>query len=313
MGERSKIIGEFGERTVENFLKLIGWGETPKNIEVPCSKPQKHSRNENGNRITHGLDFHFSYKSPLVDGILKSISISVKYTSNPYPNSPVTAFKEYFDDLTSAIECFKYSTIKHKVTEGITGYSKVEEVGILFWLSNSVDTYDDLIGLLANINLSNDNAFDAVFLVDNKRIEFIHSAIKHSGSLYPNAEVLFYYPDTGKNIIPTEKQNCGRLLPVEYINSSVLAMRLDRKDTGQIELLVYTIDPFSSSDLQRLIGLSQTISKSWATRVIIAFPDYNELTHGMDVRSVKSSFENKLLIDKVQITSYNTDFKSLQQ
>lgn len=312
MGEKSRIIGEYGEKTVDNFFKLIGWGEVPKNIELRCSHPKKHASKGSENRLTHGIDFFFAYRSPLVDGVLKSISVSVKYTSNPYPNAPSSVFKEHFEDLVFSIECFKHSPEKNNTTRKISGYSRVEEVGVLFWLSNNPETYDDLIIKLSNVNVTLDNCFNTLYIVDNKRIDFIYSAIRHAQRWLNNSELLFYYPDTGKNIIPTEKLNCGPILPVEYINTSILPIRLENKENNQIQLLLYTIDAFSNTDLQRLIGLTQTISKSWATRIVIAFPDYNELTHGGEARLIKSIFEDKLAMDSVTITSYNDNFKSLQ-
>lgn len=52
------MIGEFGKKTVDNFLKLIGWGEAPRNIEFNCHK-EKHDI--------------FPYKSPLVDNTFYNI------------------------------------------------------------------------------------------------------------------------------------------------------------------------------------------------------------------------------------------------
>lgn len=54
------------KKTVDNFLKLIGWGEAPRNIEFNCHK-EKHDK------TTYGLDFFFPYKSPLVDNTFYNI------------------------------------------------------------------------------------------------------------------------------------------------------------------------------------------------------------------------------------------------
>ena len=79
MGEKSKLIGEYGEISIENFLRLIGWGEIPRNIEFNCSK-------EIHKKKTHGIDFYYSYLSPLTDSVLKRICVSVKFTDKAYPN-----------------------------------------------------------------------------------------------------------------------------------------------------------------------------------------------------------------------------------
>lgn len=307
MGEKSRMIGEYGEKTVENFLKLIGWGEVPRNIQFECIK------NENHEKTTHGIDFYFAYKSPLIDGILKSISVSVKFTSEPYPNSPNSVFKKHFEDLVHSIECFKHSKERKQIINNTKGYNMVEETGVLFFLSNSPESYDDLISKISNVNLKDDYLFDSVYLVDNQRIDFIFHSISFAQNYYPEeAEILFYYPDTGKNLIPLEKQNCGKILPVEYINASIIPMRVEELKTKQVTLMLFTIDPFSESDLIRLIALAQDLSKSWAGKITIAFPDYNELKHSQDVRIAKNAFVNSFITNNLDVVSYKNDFKSLQ-
>ena len=54
----------------------------------------------------HGIDFLYSYMSPLVDGQLNNAIISSKFQAKKYPNSPTTKFK----DLIRTIDCFDNST-----------------------------------------------------------------------------------------------------------------------------------------------------------------------------------------------------------
>lgn len=305
MGEKSKMIGEFGEKTVENFLKLIGWGEAPRNIEFFCHK-EKHDK------TTHGLDFFFPYKSPLVDFVLKKINISVKFTDKPYPNSPNSTFKDYFKDLASTIECFKSSPEYKQIIKPIKDYSKGEDIGVLFWLSNDPETYTDLIPKIANSILPADYNYDNIYIVDNKRIDFIYLSLKFAHSNFTDSDVSFFYPDTGKNINPTIKKNFGKILPVEYINSSILPLRIENKTTKQTTLALFTIDSFEIEDLKRLISLSQELSKSWSSNILLCFPDYNEIRHVGEVRTAKSIFEDSNLTHNILVKSYNDSFKSLQ-
>lgn len=306
MGEKSKIIGEFGEKTVENFLKMIGWGNAPKNIEFKCTLTKKHEKR------THGLDFFFSYKSPLVDSVLKSVNVSVKFTDKVYPNSPNSKFKEFFYDLVTAIECFKFTEDYSEIVSSNKGYSKTEDVGVLFWLSNNEGSYKDLISKVSTVQLNSDNKFHSFYVVDNNRIDFIYKSLVFSKLKFPNSEIQFYYPDTGKNLLPTQKQNYGSIMPVEYINTSILPLRVENKETGRTTLALFTVEPFELNDLKRLIGLAQDISKSWPSNVIIAFPDFNSLTYMNEIRIAKTSFENSKIIDGLEILSYNDSFKSLQ-
>ncbi|WP_452221939.1 GapS4a family protein [Lacinutrix salivirga] len=305
MGEKSKLIGEYGEKSVENFLKLIGWGKAHQNIEFSCTK-------ENHKKRTHGLDFFFTYKSPLVDLVLKKINISVKFSDKPYPNSPSSTFKNHFEDLATAIECFKTSQQSKQIISGIRNYTKSEDVGLLFWLTNDETSYDDLIPKLANVRFSKDYSYDSLYIVDNKRIDFIYSCLKYAISKFKDSDITFFYPDTGKNIIPTTKKNFGKILPIEYINSSILPLRIEEKITKTTTLALYTIEPFDISDLKRLISLSKELSKSWPSKIVILFPDYNEVRNSSDVRIAKSAFEEETFTDQISVESYNDNFKSLQ-
>lgn len=305
MGEKSKLIGEYGEKSVENFLKLIGWAKTHQNIEFACTK-------ESHNKRTHGLDFFFTYKSPLVDLVLKKIHISVKFSDKPYPNSPSSTFKKHFEDLATAIECFKTSQQSREIISGIRDYTKSENVGLLFWLTNDETSYDDLIPKIANVRFSEDYNYDSLYIVDNKRIDFIYRSLKYAISRFRDSDITFFYPDTGKNIIPTTKKNFGKILPVEYINSSILPLRIEESATGKTTLALYTIEPFEIEDLKRLISLSKELSKSWPSKILILFPDYNEVRNSSEVRIAKSAFEEETFTEQISVESYNDNFKSLQ-
>lgn len=309
MGEWSKTVGEFGEKTVENFLRLIGWTNLPSNIEIKCTNSRGHS--SNGERSTHGLDFYFSYKSPLIDGVLKNVHISVKFTANKYPASPTSKFRSYYDDLINTIECFLLSEEKRNLSMQFNGVESVENIGVLFWLSNDSNTDDDMISRVIGAQTTTSQYVTNVTLVDNKRVDFIYRAIKFAKQLYSNSKIDFHYPSTGKNINPTTKRDCGKILPVEYINTSILPMRIEEVDKGNIYLVLCSIDQFEIGDLKRLIGLSHELCGSWANGIILAFPDYSELHNKNDVRAAMNSFEHETITDKVKVMCYNDSFKSI--
>jgi len=309
MGEWSKAVGEFGEKAVENFLNVIGWDSPPKGIEFKCLNSANHS--DTGERNTHGLDFYFPYKSPLVDGVLKCVHVSVKYTSKKYPSSPTSDFKKHYEDLVNTIECFRSSQEKRDINDNFNGISSREDVGVLFWLSNDPESYKDLIAKIAGSQLSANDKFHSLFVVDNKRIEFIYQALQFAQSYCRTANVDVYYPNTGKNIIPTTKQSYGKMLPVEYINASILPLRIEEIGNNNCQLMLFTIDPFNLLDLKRLIGLSLELSGSWTTGIVIAFPDYNELENQMEVRSAKLSFQNRQTMERLKVVSYYDGFKSI--
>lgn len=310
MGEWSKTIGEYGEKTVENFLKLIGWGAAPRGLSVDCLKPKVHIAKEDSERQTHGIDFYFSYLSPLADGTLKNIHISTKYTASSYPNSPVRVFKEYVQELAWGIDCFKYSTEKKEFTKNLRGFKHVEEVGVLFWLSNDQESYDDLAQKVATATIIMDGPINMLYLVDNKRISFIIQSLAYAKQIYPGQRISFFYPNTGKNVIPATKTDFGDILPIEYINASILPLRVTDSN-GKTGLLLFSIDSYSKTDFAKLIGLSQDLSKSWAAFINISFPNYDQLLHSAEIREVKMGFQNQAFTENIAVSSYSPSFKSI--
>ncbi|MGB3726529.1 MAG: hypothetical protein WA981_12230, partial [Glaciecola sp.] len=66
-GERSKSIGEVGEKIAENFFNKIGWGLPQKGVYYPCYKKEQHAlpSSQSGEKNQHGIDFVVSYRSSL--------------------------------------------------------------------------------------------------------------------------------------------------------------------------------------------------------------------------------------------------------
>jgi len=307
MGEKSKYIGETGEKTVENFLKLIGWINASKGSEFPCFDTENHNKER-----THGLDFYFNYVSPLVDGVLKKINISVKFTDKPYPSSPGETFKKHFIDLVESMECFRFSENYKLISSSVSEYYNTSDnIGVLFWLSNKSHVNDEITHKISGVMLPKIYNYDAIYLVDNRKLEFIYSSISYAKKINSNFEVKFFYQDTGKNINPMIKKYYGDVLPVEFINSSVLPIRLEDPTNKSTKLVLTCIDPFNTDDLKKLISLAQELTKSWPSDIIIGFPDYNEINHSKDVVIAKSAFENNF-IEKLQVVSFYPDSKSLQ-
>lgn len=305
MGEKSKLIGEFGEKSVENFLNLIGWSSHLKGVEFDCLQKDHDKR-------THGIDFAFLYKSPLVDLVLKKIYISVKFSEKPYPNSPNSKFKEYFEDLVSAIDCFQLSSKHHDWTNTIKGCNSTENIAVLFWLSNDNSSYTNLIDKVSSIITPSDYCYDQLYLVDNHRIEFLYQAIQCAKNYSEDYSYSFFYPETGKNLNPLVKSDHGHILPVEFINSSILPVRLEAKNRSQTKLILFSIDPFEKDGLKRLISLTQTLSKSWASEIIIAFSDFNQTKHIEEVNMAKSAFESIDFTKKIRVINFTENFRNLQ-
>ena len=311
MGEWSKQVGEAGEKLVHQYLKLIGWGDAQNNVPIACIKSDKHILSTKP-RQTHGLDFLLSYPSPLFDEVLKNVVISVKFSAEEYPNTPAGIFRNHFKDLAQALECFKHSLERQKAITGRRGIRHCHDVGVLFWLNNSKQSYDDVISRLSNVGVSGVEGHAPIYVVDNKRIAFIYDSLAFAKRLYPNSEIEFYYFDTGKNTNPLTKQHSGPLLPVEFINTSILPLRVGIKSSDTTVLLLCSLENFSEDGLKLLLGLAKNLSGNWASKIVLCFPDYISLTHQNTVQGVKAAFSDKKTTGMLEVRSYAADFLTLQ-
>lgn len=305
MGEWSKKIGEYGEDVVERFLSVIGWCNPAKGIQIECSKRKGEHMNRDGNQVrTHGIDFLYSYMSPIVDGQLNNIIISSKYKTEKYPNSPTNLFKEFFEDLVNTIDCFDDSEQKNQVLDFHKQFSTINDIGVLFWLNNQKDSNDDLISIIANAKI--DAVMDrAIYIMDNKHVAFILDLISYIKALN-KYKYSFFYPSTGRNINPTNRTDNGSILPVEYINSSVIPIRLENiNNPNEIVFFVGSIDGFDNDNFMRLMGLAKDMSKHLTGKVIIGFPDYNKLSNENMVSIAKQGFEDADFTQTVSVVNYH--------
>jgi len=94
MGEWSKKVGEVGESVAGDFLRLIGWGAAQHGLQLPCARGDSH-KNAGSERRTHGIDYLLACKSPLRDGVVQNLVVSVKYSAEGYPPNPKGIFKGF--------------------------------------------------------------------------------------------------------------------------------------------------------------------------------------------------------------------------
>jgi len=305
MGEWSKKIGEYGENVIEKFFSIIGWNDLVKGIEIPCINSHIHL-NENGNpKTTHGIDFLYSYINQLVSGQLNNVVISSKYKTIKYPNSPTAIFKDFMDDLITTLECFDNSVIKDSVVSGYS-CSTINDVGVLFWLNSQQDSNDDLISVISSARIADTIVNKTIYIMDNKRVGFILEVMKYIKTMSEKFDYYFYYPNTGQNINPQNRENVGKILPVEYLNSSIIPIKLVNKyNVRETCLFLATLDDFDEDDLMRLIGLSKDITTDLIGEVIIAFPDYKELDHKQTVTLAKQKFQSPDFTKAVKVVNFS--------
>ncbi len=308
MGEWSKKIGEHGESIIENFLKLIGWADSQKGLDIPSVNPEKHQKKSaKSPRSTHGIDFYFNYRSPLINSTLENVLISAKYSTKSYPSSPITTFKEHFIDLAWAIESFKKSSLRLEVNNSYKSIDDTFDRGVLFWINNDFERKDNIINAVDNCVMPNDLVHDGIFVVDNKKMGFIYQSIRFAKSNFPSSEIDFVYFNTGLNHDAITSQN-SKILPVQYINSNILPIKI-RQPNQITTFLITVLDSFDKDVLLRVMGLAKSIGTELQSETLICFNDYDPLANGNDVQLTKSRFEDKDFTNNLTVANYNTDFR----
>ncbi|MCB0170587.1 MAG: hypothetical protein KDJ97_08550 [Anaerolineae bacterium] len=305
MAEKSKKRGEFGEEIVERLLTLIGWDTLLKGRDFACIKPIPHAISTRG-RTTHGIDFIYQYDCPLFNNNQEFVLVSSKFNDS-YPSNPVSKFKLHLQDIAQALDCFKKSDIRNELK---SPQKTAKYTGVIFWLDNGEQNqYDDVIDRLSDFRVDNDLEFDSVYLVDNNRADFLYDTISYVTDRFENMEVEFYIPSTGYNNTIQARRTSSPILPVQYINSSILPFKVVQDVSTEI-LILNVIDNFERDHLTRLISLAQKLTEGWANKIFILFPEFNENLQGEVVENVKSEFRDQDFVRKVEINTFHPDFRN---
>lgn len=302
-GEKSKSSGEFGEKMTSELLKLIGWGNTDNNPTIDCLD-EEHGRKSK----KHGLDFIFSYESPLINHVQDDVLISAKHNIEAYPKSPASKFKEYLKELAQAMDCFPYDPEYSE--KRVSNHIRETNVsGVIFWLSSKDDPEKDILKEVYQFRNTDKIDYGPIYLIDNKKANFLFKTINYTKNKYDNYK--FIYHSTGfSDNDPFVKKNAGAILPVQLINTNILPIRVDPEKDGPT-LLLFVNEPFNEMSLKRLMGFTQRITLGWAQHVILLFPDYLELEHKNVVKSVKRLFQDNDFGETVKVQSFIENITTL--
>lgn len=303
MGENSKKIGEHGEKTAKEFFEQIGWTQMLHNMEIEC-QDENHLRDDDKEKMTHGIDLFYSYMNPLSDGQLVNVVISVKYKQNePYPKSATKKFKDYMRDLNETIDCFKISEFRMKIIEKFQ-YEREQNLGILFWLNGS-DPEESLIPAVSMSPLEV-SADSILMVIDNRQYNYLLNLVKFLKMQETKYDWKFYYPITGQNLDVKNRKSFGKLLPIEYLSSPIQLIKIVEKDNPKaISLMIATSEKFDRDVLSTYIGLAKDLNNELTYRIIIAYPDYDRLKHD-NAKEEALLYFNDTIKKNVELVNYNS-------
>lgn len=315
MGEWSKKIGEQGENIVKYFFEeIIGFKNIYRSgVNLTCSYKEEHKREKaKGDRQTHGVDGLVNYNCPLVDELLEIGIISSKFTNDKYPANSKVTFKEYFIELAYTIRCFKNSEHYKAINSNASNVSDTTTTGLLFWLSNNDESIgQDLIKDIANTTIRESGlVYDKIIIIDNSRMEFLCNFIINVKNIFGEHNCDFVYPKTGMNNISSQKNSFGKKMPLQFIGSNIIPMRI--KKDKEVYLIMGVRDRFNEENFKQLIGLSKEFNLLEATtKTIISFPDFNKTKHSDLVTKVLSESAGESYISQIHVTKHDFDFRNL--
>jgi hypothetical protein len=307
VGELSKNRGEFGEDIVERLLNLIGWENLLTGRDIECFKHVEHSISSR-ERENHGVDFLYQYDCPLFSDTQMFILASSKF-NDKYPSNPTTKFKAHLRDIAYALDCFRKSPLKSKLRNTSTIYT-CKQVGVIFWLDNK-SAYDNVIERLTDFKIDDSLEFDTIYLVDNFRAIFLHDAIMFARQNFSGRIIEFFHPTTGFNNTVKNRISSSGIMPVQYINGSILPLRII--DNESEYLIINCIDKFEEDTLRKLLSLSQKLTENWAQKIYILFPEFNRDLYLPIVENIKLELKDRRFAKKVLVSSYNTTFRTVEQ
>lgn len=314
MGEWSKKIGEQGEDIVKYFFEeLIGFKNIYRTgVSIPCSYSDQHKKEKAKQRLTHGIDGLVSYTSPLVEELLEIGVVSVKYTADKYPSDLKSKFKDWFVELAYTMKCFSNSETYQEINSTTSNVSDTMVSGLLFWLSNDEEHKDfNVLPEIANSTFSgNELVYDKIIVIDNARMNFLFNLIQPIKNIFGDDNFDYVYHKTGMNHSITQSLSFGKELPLQYISSNIIPIRLIKNDN--IILVIGTRDDFDKNDLLRLIALSKEFNHLEATsKTLISFPDYNKLKHQDMVKSVLAQIDNLPFKNQIEVIKHDFDFRNI--
>lgn len=282
-GEKSKEVGEIGERVVSRLLEAIGWKPFQEKIDIACHNPDYHKKKLK----KHGLDYFKAYLCPIQSDSQKTVFISSKYYES-YPADPSIKVRDFIEDLGQTMACGKLDPDygQKRLKKGI---KEVQTRGLLFYLGHGDDHRISILSDLKKFRYSNQFAFDPITIVDNRRASFLYSITEFVKTNFHTDSPMFAYAQTENNMDAFETTSFGSILPVEYLASELIPFRVDTGEDKR-HLLLFTTDAFSENSLSKLMSFSKNFTNGWNNKTTIYFSDYREMHHKAIADGVKSSF-----------------------
>ena len=317
MEKNRKKSGDKGEKIVQAFFNVIGWGDAGTARDVNCSKKTKHARSEakGGERQTHGIDRNHIYLSPLVRDTADIVVVSVKHINVKYPNSPLTEFKNFMSSLSMDMECFEVSEPCSEQLESLN-YRKMKMTGVLIWISSGSEVDAKITDLVDKAKLDPELNFRLIHVLDNNRIGFLTSAIKQIQVAHDSRRLEFYYPSTSMNYASSGKRS-GDFLPVDFFTAPIVPLILKGSRNGSTEKDIFvslTNEKLDSYGLSEVVRSSLDYVNGISCDLEFWVVENDGIDFQEEIKKIRNSsdFKERIGLSEIRVKLIGNDFRDLE-
>lgn len=291
-GEKSKTSGEIGEALTKRLLEKLGWSNSLRNVPIKCSNSTH--RNDAGNqRVSHGDDRVFLYKSPFHDDRNDVVHVSVKNHLGAYPavGTARSTFKEHFDELQQIIDCARRSAGILDAVRLVGEHKEVMHSGLLMWFQNDLDDIETgILDKLIAARIEADASYP-VFLVDNARASFLLKMLDDIERRTGSGDSQFYFPPEIGSSMEQKARPRGQYLPLELMCSDIVPVIISSE--SREELIVYADQTFSVDSAQKLMSYGIRFAREWVKDIKLGFKDFHPVEHQNDLSTAWMPFNSR--------------------
>ena len=179
--------------------------------------------------------------------------------------------------------------------------SSVFNRGLIIWINADQNNELDLFDELDSIDFDTETKHDGIFLIDNTRFDFIDKCLNFLDAHYGDYERFYIYFANGLNNNNVSRRT-GNIMPLEFINSSILPFVLKKGDVSI--LVLFSIDNFDTESLIQIIGLAKNLSNGVNGATLICYPDYSKTIHENNVAITKRKVEDSNFTENLNVVNY---------
>ncbi len=138
-------------------------------------------------------------------------------------------------------------------------------------ITSDIDSDQDVISKVNGVVLDKTLEFGNIQIIDSARAAFIYNTVKFTEGYGDDNDVFFHYAFSSSNYTDPDIEKYGKILPVEYLTSPLIPMRIvDRKTKKQI-FCISCNESYNDHAMKRLVNFASDVCSGFSTEFIFLF------------------------------------------